>query len=154
MVIIISHRGCTLGPNKERENHPDFIQETIDFGFFVECDFRFINNKFYLGHDDAQYEVDKNWITSRKGKLFCHAKNIEALSELIKLDVECFSHEEDACVLTSKNRIWTYPGIVPLFERSITVMPEKIKDFDKMIPKNIFGICTDYAYEYRKKFQQ
>jgi hypothetical protein len=49
---LIAHRGNINGSNPEKENHPDYINEAIKLGHNVEIDVWFINNKFYLGHDD------------------------------------------------------------------------------------------------------
>ena len=39
-MILIAHRGNTIGPNIEKENHPDYIDEAIKKGFDVEVDIR------------------------------------------------------------------------------------------------------------------
>ena len=80
----ISHRGNLKGPNKNLENKPNYIQEALDKGFDVEIDVWLNKEKFYLGHDKALYETDINFIGQKK--IWVHAKNIEALNKLIKLE--------------------------------------------------------------------
>jgi len=144
-MIYIAHRGNILGPNKEMENKPEYLMDAIKKNFFVETDLWFINNKFFLGHDEPQYEINIEFLLNIKDKLFCHCKNIDAL-EFITVnypDIECFFHDIEECVLTSKNRIWTLPG-KQLTKQSICVMPERCNQ----IPENCFGVCTDYPNKY------
>ena len=49
-------------------------------------DIRYINNKFYLGHDTPDYEVTENWLSKRKDRLWIHCKNLEAASKLGETD--------------------------------------------------------------------
>ena len=39
-MIYIAHRGNIRGPNPERENSPDYIDEAIQSGYYVEVDVR------------------------------------------------------------------------------------------------------------------
>ena len=50
-MILISNRGNVDGVNLEKENTQSYIQQAIDLGYDVEIDVRYINNKFWLGHD-------------------------------------------------------------------------------------------------------
>jgi len=144
-MIYIAHRGNLNGPDPINENKPEYLLETIKQNFFVETDLWVIDNKLYLGHDEPQYEININFLLNIKDKLFCHCKNIEALYYITKNypDIECFFHDKDDCVLTSKNNIWTSPGqeLTPL---SICVMPERVDQ----IPCNCLGVCTDYPIKY------
>jgi len=142
-MIHIAHRGCIDGPDKKNENHPDFLLKAIKLGYFVELDLWFIDRKFILGHDAPQYETDLIYLHDIADKAFIHCKNIDALSIIVSNSkFECFYHEEDTCTLTSKGRIWTYPGILPLKENSIAVMPERCPGY--VIPNNIYGVCSDF----------
>lgn len=140
-MLFISHRGNINGANPAKENNPQYIEEALQKNFEVEVDVRFLNNSFYLGHDNPNYKISNSFI--RQKKLWFHAKNIEALYELQKMDVNCFWHENDAVTLTSNGFIWTYPG-KQLTLNSICVLPEKanIKKF------NCAGICSDYILKY------
>ena len=144
-MILIAHRGNTNGPNELFENKPEYLTNAINKGFFIETDLWYLNNKLYLGHDNPKYEINIDFLLNLKEKLFCHCKNIQALSYIINNypQIECFYHDIEECVLTSKNKIWTYPG-KELTPMSICVMPERVDQ----IPKNCFGICTDFPYNY------
>lgn len=133
----ISHRGNTVGKNEETENNPAQIIKTLEEGFDVEIDVWYINQKFFLGHDEPKYEVDETFL--EKENLWCHAKNIDSLLFMLKNSkIHCFWHEKDTLTLTSRNYIWAYPGNQPL-KNSIAVMPELYNDNIKLCS----GICSD-----------
>ena len=142
-MVLISHRGNIDGKNGDRENHPEYIQEALDKGYDVEIDVWLTSyNQFYLGHDKTQYFVKLDFL--KKDGLWCHAKNIEALNEMLKEDIHCFWHQEDDVTLTSKGYMWTYPE-KKLTSNSISVLPE-LNDEN---PKKCFGICSDYVVNYK-----
>jgi hypothetical protein len=151
-MILIAHRGNTTGPNIEKENHPDYIDEAIKKGFDVEVDIR--GNLFdglWLGHDEKQYEVKPEWVFQRVNNLWLHAKDIEALHTFTQLltGLNCFWHEEDCYTLTTSGYIWTYPG-KKLTPSSICVMPEIVPNFySKEDLEDCYGICTDYVERYK-----
>lgn len=141
-MIYISHRGNTRGKDKNKENSTDYIKEAIDKGFDVEIDVWFKDNSFYLGHDFPEYKIDTKFLINEK--FWCHAKNIEALTEMKKLNCHFFWHENDSYTITSKGYIWTYPG-KKLSEKSICVLPESF-NFKK---EKCVGICSDYIETYK-----
>jgi hypothetical protein len=110
----------------------------------------YIDDKFYLGHDEPIYEIPLHLgepIFLQRDKLFCHAKNIEALNEMLKhRAINCFWHQNDDYTLTKMNFIWTYPN-KPIIENCIAVLPELHPDWD--ISKAI-GICSDFIVNYKK----
>ena len=144
-MLFISHRGNLDKINREDENKPSYVLNALEQKFNVEVDIWFSNGKFYLGHDNPEYEVDNNFLKN-KG-LWFHAKNIEAFHELLKLNTVCFWHQNDDVALTSNGYIWTYPG-KQLMINSICVLPElhKIKKFE------CAGICSDFIRSYLKDF--
>ena len=81
-MIFISHRGNINGKIKKLENNPDYIRSAIKKGFDVEIDVWF-KNGFYLGHDKPQFKVSKKFLENKK--LWCHAKNQDALANLQKI---------------------------------------------------------------------
>ena len=85
-MILISHRGNLNGPEPSKENKPSFITNAITSAFQVEVDFWFVNKKFYLGHDEPQYDVPFDWFRNISNKLWIHCKNIEAISKLVEID--------------------------------------------------------------------
>ena len=82
-MFLISHRGNTNGINKDEENQIDYIKSAISKGFDVEIDVRAYKNKLYLGHDTPEVLIDNEFL--KNNKLWCHAKDIDALNILIKL---------------------------------------------------------------------
>ena len=141
-MILISHRGNINGPIIDRENSPKYINEALDLGFNVEVDVWYENNTFYLGHDNPKYQVDAKYLNNKN--FWCHAKNIEAMEALDKINGIFFWHQNDDVVLTSNGYFWTYPG-KKLLKNSICVLPENsnIKNF------NCSGICSDFIKNYK-----
>lgn len=145
-MILISHRGNTVGPNPKQENHPDYILDTLRQGYEVEIDVWY-TDKLMLGHDSPQYEIDEYLFFVPWGKkLWIHCKNIEAVNYLHDhpyVYLNYFWHENDTLTLTSQNYIWAYPGKQPI-KNSIAVMPELKKDSTELC----LGICSDYISHY------
>lgn len=146
MSLIISHRGNISGADPSKENHPDQIKKILNLGFQVEIDVWFSKNKYFLGHDAPQYQVDRAFLSQHK--LWCHAKNLETLHELKSKGhlIHCFFHDKDDATLTSQGYIWTLPGKPLISNRSIAVLPEK---FPQINWKVAGGVCTDYIEKYK-----
>jgi len=147
-MIIISHRANTNGPNTAYfgENHPSSIKYVLSLGFNVEIDVRYLNNKFVLGHDKAEYEVGDNFFYN--DRMWVHCKNIEALEKLISNPlINAFYHDKDDCVLTSQGFIWTYPDAKNILtSKSIAVMIENVDGWDL---NNCAGVCTDLPFKFK-----
>lgn len=140
---LIAHRGNINGPNPEKENNPDYINTAIKLGYDVEVDVWLIENKWYLGHDNPEYQIKYNFLLDPK--LWLHAKNGEAFNELVKNnDANAFWHTTEDWVLTSKKYIWTYPN-KKLYSESVCVLPELGYDGDL---KECYGICSDFIIKY------
>ena len=142
-MILISHRGNLNGPDPKNENSHEYIDIAIENGFDVEVDVYFYKNNFYLGHDEPTYLSSLEYLENKK--IWCHAKNMEAMEAFYKTKCHYFWHETDSLTLTSKGYYWTYPG-KKLFENSICVLPEQSNY------KNYFcrGLCSDYILDYKK----
>ena len=140
-MILISHRGNLNGPNKELENNPHYIKEALSKGFDVEIDVYAHKNKLYLGHDEPQYKIEESFLLNKK--IWCHAKNIESLVLLKKIQAIYYWHQEDDYTITSNGYFWTYPG-KKLVKNSICVLPERF-DYKKI---NCAGICSDFIGRY------
>jgi len=126
------------------ENQPNYILNALDEGFDVEIDVWVKNGLLFLGHDFAEFPIFLDFL--KNDKLWCHAKNYEALDFLMKNNIHCFWHENDKFTITSKGYIWQYPSDIT-YENSIFLMPEI---FDKNIDlKNIKGICSDYIQRFK-----
>ena len=142
-MVLISHRGNLNGPNHERENHPDYIMEAYRAGFNVEIDVWEIKNKFFLGHDKPQYEVDWRFLTN--GAFWCHAKNFDALHSMRNCGAHCFWHQNDSYTLTSKGYIWTYPGMS--VGRESIIVCNSMEETVLMSKKRMHAVCSDYVGE-------
>lgn len=140
-MILISHRGNISGPNPEQENVPDYILQALGNGFDVEVDVWYKEQRWFLGHDRPEHLIDAQFLENEK--IWCHAKNLDALYCLSQLRVTYFWHENDAATLTSNGYIWTYPGkkLTPL---SISVLPEQ----SNIWSEEIAGVCSDYIERY------
>ena len=140
---LIAHRGNISGPS-EYENHPNYIEETLELGYDCEVDVWYRNGEYWLGHDEPVYDIGKSFL--RNNKLWCHAKNLEALDMMLKDDIHCFWHQKDDVTLTSKNYICTYPK-KRLLKGAACVMPEL--GYEGNI-KECFAICSDYIKDYKE----
>jgi hypothetical protein len=142
----IAHRGNLSGPNKHNENSPSYLLDAMDAGFDVETDVWFIDGKFFLGHDTPNYEIDIQFL--KNPKVWAHAKNIEALHEMLKYkSINCFWHQEDDYTLTSKGIMWSYPG-KETYGNSVCVMPENV-NFDCSFKSS--WVCTDFVKWFEEK---
>ena len=143
-MIIISHRGYENGEDRSKENNPLQIKKMLNMNIHVEIDVLYSGGLF-LGHDEPQYEIDIDFL--KHEKLWCHAKNLEALDIMLKNDIHCFWHQNDDYTITSRGFIWAYPGM-ELTQNCICVLPELNKEIDF---SNCYGICTDYPVKYLKE---
>jgi hypothetical protein len=133
---LISHRGNLLGKSKY-ENDPNQVESVLHMGHDCEIDFWFVNNKYYLGHDEPVYEVKRSFL-QQKG-LWIHCKNLEAL-EQIPSKTNYFWHQNDDFTLTSKGYIWTFP------EKNVgkkSIIVDNSSDWREK-KYNCFAVCSDY----------
>lgn len=145
---IISHRGNVNGSNIKLENRPDYVENAIILGFDVEVDVWVVGDSVYLGHDNPMYEIDIDFLKNKE--IWCHAKNEESLSLMLDCDINCFWHQKDNFTLTSKGFVWCYPGF--FHPKGVTVIRESPSICTKY-SKKIYGICTDFAEEWRKFYE-
>ena len=143
-MLLIAHRGNFKGPNIEMENKPEYILNTIQKGYDCEIDVWYDGEQWYLGHDNPKYGIELGFLKNHK--LWCHAKNLQALQNLLKNNIHCFWHQEDDYTITSKGVIWTYPGKL-LTKNSICVMPEESNQDVNTL--NCLGICSDFIERYK-----
>jgi hypothetical protein len=138
---LIAHRGNTFGVNRTDENKPDYILAALEQGYDCEIDLWSVDWQFWLGHDEPQYKIKGNFL--RDKRLWCHAKNLEALRVMLNMGVHCFWHQEDDYTVTSQGWIWAYPN-KPGNARTIAVMPE-LHNTDTA---GFAGVCSDYVSNY------
>lgn len=128
-MIRISHRGNTKGKSTH-ENQGDYLQGAIAGGFDVECDIRFIDGQYYLGHD---YPIEKtNTLFLGQEQVWCHAKDGTTLRQALKDNIHVFydSNPNMNYTLTSKGYIWHWDG-----NSMIYVMDQN----------GLVGICSDFV---------
>jgi hypothetical protein len=83
---IISHRG-NLDGKSEFENTINQILKSIEYGFDVEIDLWYVNNKLFLGHDNPQQECSLEFLNDNSEKLWIHAKNVEACEYFLQQNI-------------------------------------------------------------------
>lgn len=141
----ISHRGNIRGINTSLENTPDYIDYALSKGFDVEVDVRVISDKIFLGHDIPDHEISIDFLLYREKSLWCHCKNLEAMTLLSSNGLHCFSHDKDDYVFTSRGVGWAYPN-KPVDKNTVSVVfgnkPLNFLD-------NCYGICSDWVEFYR-----
>ena len=143
-MLLISHRGNTVGPDPENENRPEYIKSALSQGFNVEIDAWFIVGKWFLGHDTPQHETDLNFLS--RNNLWVHCKNYATLQKMTSVGrgINYFYHTNEDYVLTSKNYIWAYPGKFG-GANTICVLP----DWYNTPVEGFAGICSDFIESYR-----
>ena len=141
-MILISHRGNIDGKQPELENSPKYILNALSQGYNVEIDVWY-DNGFWLGHDAPKYKIEPLFLTSNS-KLWCHAKNVEAIAEMGYLHLHYFWHETDTITITSRGYIWAYPGKQPI-QNSIAVMPELHNES----VEHCLGVCSDFIKSFK-----
>ena len=146
---IIAHRGLLYGPDPDIENSPKQIIEALSKGFDVEVDSWYLDGDWWLGHNQPDYLIRKEFLNTEG--LWIHCKNEKALFELNRIprtdgkNRNYFWHQTDRFTLTSNGFIWTYPG-EPLYKKSIEVLPELkgILWYENYKENLHYGVCTDY----------
>lgn len=142
--ILISHRGNLLGKKPELENTPVYIDAALAQGFKCEVDVYSYDDKLYLGHDHAKIETSVDYL--QQDGIIAHAKNLNALSAMLQVNIHCFYHHNDDYTLTSRNWIWAFPGKPGTLEHPcIAVLPENyttdVTNFD--------GVCSDFIAQFK-----
>ena len=145
MKILISHRGNTDGKQPEKENTVAYIEQALQKGYHCEIDIcKYDGESFFLGHDEPQEKISVTWLKDQK--LWCHAKNYNALEALIAHGIHCFYHHRDKYTLTSQGWIWAFPG-QPVGAYTIAVHPEKLTTEQL---KLCSGVCSDYIDNFKE----
>ena len=141
---LIAHKGNVNGPDPSRENTPEQIEWCIENGYDVEIDVRYSpeKDKFYLGHDDLQHEINWWWLAGKQKNLWIHCKDLFTLHEFTARTsgYNYFWHQRDDYTLTSKGQIWASPA-QDYNKDTVRVIedPEEVKEYD------CYAICSDYV---------
>lgn len=154
-MIYISHRGNLNGPNIERENSLEYVDEAINKGYDVEVDLRTKNKQLFFGHDEPQHQIEYEWLYQRKENLWIHIKDYDSLVWISEKQDEFkyFCHESDRYTLTSNGYIWSHDlenkmtdkCIVPLLNK------EKVQSYEQ---RNFYAVCSDYIYDCERVFKK
>ena len=84
----------------------------------------------------------------RSERLWCHAKNIDALNWLLGWDrINCFWHQQDNYTITSKKFVWAYPGFHGSSDRTIAVKPTEDMDINLF-----YGVCANDFTTFLSKY--
>jgi hypothetical protein len=157
-VKIISHRGNVYGPGSQCEL--ENVEFALSKKYDVEIDVRVIEDKFFIGHDRALYEMPKEWLMSSTScRLWFHAKDEKTFEILKNYDVHSFIHDQEPFVhlhtaLDTNGFYWLHPHFNQiLHERlnfndivlDIAGYPRIQKDKLSKFP---FAICTDWCDEW------
>ena len=141
---LIAHKGNVNGPDSLKENTPEQIEWFIENGYDVEIDVRYSpeKDKFYLGHDDLQHEINWWWLAGKQKNLWIHCKDLFTLHEFTARTsgYNYFWHQRDDYTLTSKGQIWASPA-QDYNKDTVRVIedPEEVKEYD------CYAICSDYV---------
>jgi hypothetical protein len=151
----ISHRGNLRGKTS-LENSPVQIEKCLEFGIECEIDLRIIQNKFYLGHDDSEYEITYDWLKNRSTMLWIHCKNFDCLKFFVEkksTEFNYFWHNNDDYTFTSKGYLWVFPD-KELSENCIAVLPEIwVSISSDLSLKKFAGVCSDYIIDYQESMK-
>ena len=145
-MILISHRGYEDGENSLFENNPVQIKRLLKMGIEVEIDVWYIDGRYFLGHHDPKYRVEESFL--KQEGLWCHAKNKDALEQMLASDVHCFWHQVDDYTITSRGYIWAYPSKETSGKNTVFLFPEKYPDIDE---QKYDYVCTDFILKYLNK---
>jgi hypothetical protein len=140
---LISHRGNLEGANPSQENSPFYILNALNHGFDVEIDVWFVNGNFVLGHDKPHHRIEPFFLND--DRLWCHAKNREALQQMMERGVHCFWHNTDDYTITSRGYAWCYFN--HYHSKGITV----VRDDSVVLPDWCYGICSDNPVSWKER---
>jgi hypothetical protein len=144
---LIAHRGNIYGPRRSYENDPNVIDSVLNLRIDCEVDVYAVGDDIWLGHDATTHKTSLDWLTSRSGNLWIHAKNAEAMfvlhrhNEMSSIPLNFFWHETDKVTLTSQGYGWT---VLPQFTNPRTVLMCADDSWQTTKPWNFYKICTDY----------
>ena len=142
-MYLISHRGNINGITED-ENKPTYIDKAIKLGYHVEIDVWCIDGTYWLGHDKPEYKIDIDFLVKRRGVLWCHAKNLEALKNMLMNGIHCFWQHDDDYAVTSKGYIFTHSRITK--STNLSVIVSLLGNIE--LPEAA-GICSDYIGKYK-----
>lgn len=142
-MILIAHRGNTNGPMPTEENSPSYIEKAIVNGYDAEVDMWAMNGQLFLGHDNPQYKISKDFFIDLENSLWIHCKNDEAVDFCFDNQLHFFYHNIDRYTMTSHGFVWGYPDSTPVATSKFIIVLPELTDND--IRNDVYGICSDYV---------
>lgn len=154
-MLIISHRGNVNGPVSQCER--DHVENALLSGFDVEVDVRSNMWRLYVGHDEALYELPREWVrTDIASRLWFHAKDRRCHDALALVGHRVFMHEDEpygsvvpdglAWIHPRSNNIEIPPKIVAY---SVLLDIEGHPRVDRSKLSTLpYAVCTDWCYEW------
>lgn len=147
-MIYIAHRGNLYGREPEGENKISYLRRALCAGFMVEADVRFVDGKWWTGHDEPIEEVPKEMLMNPS--ILWHAKTMDTAEAIIGDDfllgfMHWFWHEEDHFAMTSKGWLLSHVLHEPV-ARCIQVSLTADKPME-----GVMGICSDFVGNLRRE---
>lgn len=152
----ISYQGIYDGQNFEDANTPNQIGKAFNAGFSVMADVWRIDNKMYVGTQNAPIEVTERWLQGNRFWLNC--QNDDAYNFLLaqprKLypNVLKFSNvATESSPTTSTGGQTIVPGNVPIDNNSIVYLPEIVdRGLLSIVKLRCYGVCSVYLTFIRR----
>lgn len=142
-MLIISHRGNTEGET-QAENTQSAVDEALTAGFDVMVDVWWDSGQYMLGTNAPVESVAASWL--RRPRMWCRARNLEAIVAMQADSIHCFWIEDDAYTITSRNGLWCRPG--NFHPTGVTIVPGGPESVPAT-PGGMGGVCTDMAAAWR-----
>jgi hypothetical protein len=148
-MLYISYQGIYDGKDFEYANTPNQIGKAFNNGYSCMVDVWRIDNKLYVGSEEAPIEVTEKYLQGNR--FWLNARNTDMLdwvsAQPTKLYPNYFSFSNDTesnDATTSGGQIIT-PGTVPISNLSIIFLPE-IEDRGLLstVKLKCYGICSVY----------
>ena len=145
-MIYIAHRGNLYGPEPDSENQISYLRRGLIAGFMVESDIRFVDGRWWTGHDEPIDEVPKEMMTNQQ--ILWHAKTMETAAAIIADDflrrlMHWFWHDDDHFAMTSKGWLLSHAAHQPV-KGCIQVCLTNDEP-----ASGVSGICSDFVGRLR-----
>lgn len=139
----ISHRGNLTGPNPDRENNPEYINQALQAGYDVEVDVWKRPDGFWLGHDEPIYHIERFFLQNQR--IWAHCKDAQTYQSLQHFtNINCFFQDNEELVRTSKGFVWAHSKYTIWDNKTVGVA---LDSRNLIVPDDTFAICSDYVRE-------
>ena len=143
MALLISHRGNLNGINNDLENTKQYINNTLNKGYYVLVDVFLLGSKHLaLGIDNPVEPVELEFL--KQLKIIVRTKDIKCFQFLLENQVHCFYQDFNSTTLTNGGLIWTSNSNI-LTKKCIYAMPEwNLEDISICNTMPCSGICSNF----------